>query len=190
MSDSRQSRRQQHVNPERRKEDDIDRRGTKRRQPNPDHINQQPEKDPDEHNQVNQGFLDPSNGLSSFVFGEFRLIVLRLAVIFRPAVSNTASTYPGGNSKPSNSQPCLPSGKRRRHHRRNNKGNVLDQYSAQKLTQLMAQQRPLPDKYEQRLQRTSPVRPIPTTETNNSSRKRGRPVSNPRPHSATSWNRV
>ncbi|KNC79195.1 hypothetical protein SARC_08407 [Sphaeroforma arctica JP610] len=54
MSSPRQNRRQQHLNPERRKEDDIDRRVTRRHQSNPDRINQKPEKDPDEQYQASQ----------------------------------------------------------------------------------------------------------------------------------------
>ncbi|KNC86557.1 hypothetical protein SARC_01330 [Sphaeroforma arctica JP610] len=45
MSNPRQSRRQQYLTPERREEDDIDRRGTKRRQSITDYTNQRAEKE-------------------------------------------------------------------------------------------------------------------------------------------------
>ncbi|KNC82669.1 hypothetical protein SARC_05046 [Sphaeroforma arctica JP610] len=57
-------------------------------------------------------------------------------------------------------QPRLPPNKCRRYRRRpNNKGMVRGQSSTQKLTELMAQQQSLLERYEQRLQRTSSERP-------------------------------
>ncbi|KNC79400.1 hypothetical protein SARC_08200 [Sphaeroforma arctica JP610] len=74
-------------------------------------------------------------------------------------------------------QPRLPPNKRRRHRRRSyTKGTVRGQSSTQKLTELMAQQQSLLEKYEQRLQRTSSEQPatlLSANEASTSPHKRG-----------------
>ncbi|KNC84666.1 hypothetical protein SARC_03127 [Sphaeroforma arctica JP610] len=184
MSNLRQSRRQQHLTPERREEDDIDCRGTKRRQSVTDHTGQRAE----------NGRMEPQDGevhhpatannrqASKTPRGDISLTKEDVVIndeakgypdlradrgqsitgehVASSRLSSCSSSGISGASSSGNEQPRIPPNKRRQHRRRsNNKGTVQGQSSTKKLTELMAQQQSLLEKYEQRLKRTSSERP-------------------------------
>ncbi|KNC87529.1 hypothetical protein SARC_00353 [Sphaeroforma arctica JP610] len=175
MSNLRQSRRQQHLTPERREEDDIDRRGTKRRESLTDYTDHRAEKERMEPQDKATGTQDTQGGAISLTQED--------VVIKEEAKGNsdlradreqfTISKQVASDGLPSRSssgisgalssgieQTRLPPHKRRRDRRRsNNKGTARGQSSTQKLTERMAQQPSLLERYEQRLQRTSSERP-------------------------------
>ncbi|KNC78743.1 hypothetical protein SARC_08838 [Sphaeroforma arctica JP610] len=167
MSNPLQSRRQQHLNPERRKEDDIDQCGTKRRQSNPDRSDPHPGQALEGQQQARLELLhpvsvndkqsptahreEPVHSGDDVVFeGETKGVPDLRAdrsqtttgeYVASNGLSSRSSSGTSGALSSSNDQPRLPPNKCRRYRRRtNNKDTVRGQSSAQKLTELMAQQ--------------------------------------------------
>ncbi|KNC84854.1 hypothetical protein SARC_02936 [Sphaeroforma arctica JP610] len=197
MSNLRQSRRQQHLTPERREEDDIDHRGTKRRQfpPYPPVYRTEKERmgpqDGKVHSQeaatdrqatkTPRGDIsltqedvvnnDEAKGDSDLRADKEQSITGEyVASIGLPSRSSSGIS---GASSSGIEQPRVPPNKRRRYRRRpNNKSTARGQSSTQKLTGLMAQQQSPLEKYEQKLQRTSSERPTTMLSPNKASTSR------------------
>ncbi|KNC79354.1 hypothetical protein SARC_08246 [Sphaeroforma arctica JP610] len=184
MSNLRQNRRQQHLTPERREEDDIDRRGTKPRQSltcYTDHRAEKERMEPQDravHSQAaatdRQASKTPRGAISltqedvvinDEAKGNSDLRADREQSITSEHVASDglpsrSSSGISGASSSGIEQPRLPPNKLRRYRRRpNNKGTARGQSSTQKLTELMAQQQSFLERYEQRLQRTSSEQP-------------------------------
>ncbi|KNC79461.1 hypothetical protein SARC_08146 [Sphaeroforma arctica JP610] len=174
------------LHPERRKEDGIDRRGTKRRQSNPDRSGPHPGQALEGQQQARLEVLHPvsANDKQSSTAHRDEHVHSGNDIVFEGetkgvpdlradrsqtttgeyvasnGLSTRSSSGTSGALSSSNDQPRLPPNKRRRYrHRFNNKDTVRDRSSAQKLAELMAQQQSLLEKYEQRLQRTTAERP-------------------------------
>ncbi|KNC80681.1 hypothetical protein SARC_06970 [Sphaeroforma arctica JP610] len=178
------TRRQQYLTSERREEDDIDRRGTKRRQSLTDYTDHRAEKERMEpqdgavHSQTaatdRQASKTPRGAISltqedvvindeakenSDLRADREQSITSEQVASDGLPSRSSSGISGASSS-GTERPRLPPHKRRRYRcRKNNKGTARGQSSTQKLTERMAQQQSLLERYEQRLQRTSSERP-------------------------------
>ncbi|KNC76455.1 hypothetical protein SARC_11045 [Sphaeroforma arctica JP610] len=156
MSNLRQSRRQQHLTPERREEDDIDRRGTKRRQSFTGYTDHRAEKER----------MEPQDGA---VHSQAAATDRQASKTPRGAISLTQEDVvindeaKGDSDRRADREQFITSEQRRRDRRRSNikGGTARGQSSTQKLTERMAQQQSVLEKYEQRLQHTSSE--LPTT---------------------------